>query len=272
MMKSKFARMAMLMVSQMFVLALAACGQTPAADAPQDNRGAAVPLTAPADDSGGGVISHSYLPYNWQLWDGTYFDFATTTKVDEGYKQDEVKIGYYPNSLVAVDAKHATIILNASGGLTENYQHDNNLGLAPYAFAWSTSPTALTDEPIAFEGYQFAALTWMMAGEVYEGRTITSDVLDVNEAIDKIVSSRDLNDDGEEDTEREKAIKAYMETQRLQLGETYYFYVRRYGGNALFATSGFHSGDLNADGERTAPTNFVNSEIVMSVPVTMPAE
>jgi hypothetical protein len=208
------------------------------------------------------------LPYNWPLWDGSRFDFETTIVVDSGYPQDPVSLTYKSGSLKAVSAQYATIILEASGGLSENYVHENNLGLAPYAFAWTETPAAPTLDYSSYGGYQFKAIDWFLAGKLLQGKNTPANILDVNEAIDNLIASVDLYGDGTPDTDKETKVKEYAASKRLQLGKTYYFHLIRFGGNALFSTSGYHAGPWNDPA--TPPTNFIRSAITTSAPITMP--
>jgi TPR repeat protein len=210
------------------------------------------------------------LPYNWTLWDGSRFDFKTTIAVDEGYVQDPVSISYYPDTLKAVTTQYATVVLGASGGLRTWFVHENNYALAPYAFAWTKTPAAPTLEWTSYGGYEFKAIDWFLAGKMSQGQPVASNVLDVDEAIQKMLNAVDLNDDGTLDTAKEKKLKEYIESKRLQLGETYYFHLIRYGGNALFETSGYHAGPWN--NPATPPTNFVNSAVASSTPIKMPRQ
>ncbi|MDR1533402.1 MAG: InlB B-repeat-containing protein [Clostridiales bacterium] len=217
------------------------------------------------------VFSAMGMPYNWPMWDGSIY--PSYVYIDNGYMQDPVSIAYYPDTMRAVNTKYATVVLKASGGLRSTYAHENNLSIAPYAFAWSTEPEPPEYGKITtYKGYSFKNIDWFLAGEIFEGEVTASDVLDVNEAISGLVSSVDSRNDGTPDSDVETAQKAYYETKRLELGKTYYFFAIRLGGNALFATSGFHPGDLSSNGEPTEPVNFVRSDIVTSVPLTMPAE
>jgi len=208
------------------------------------------------------------LPYNWKLWDGSRHGF---TRVDRGYEQDPVEISIVPESVKPVSTKYATAVLKATGGLSPHYMHKNNLGLAPFAFAWSESPEPPPLGESFFKGHRFASADWYLAGEVVDGQSCTSDKLDVDEAVRHILGSVDLLATGPGTTAREQAIKEYVGSKRLELGKTYYFHVFRCGGNALFTTAGFHTGDAKASGELTEPVNFVRSAIVTSAPITMPS-
>lgn len=188
-----------------------------------------------------------FLPYNWDTYPGgpkldisTVGSYGGATTI---YTQEiPVEITYESGSIKAANSNNPTIILTALGGLDSYTSDPRNLGLAPYAFAWSetNTPPPLTAD-------------WFLAGATVDGNNVTSATLDVNEAISKIVGATDLNKDGPQDTAEETAIKAHAESLRLEFGKTYYFFVFRYGGKNLFDSSA-----TNEDG-RTPEIGFLPS-------------
>ena len=220
------------------------------------------------------------LPYNYTLWNGSHVDFSKTFAVDLGWKQEPVRLSYSVESLKAVSPKYATIVLHAEGGLDGGAQHKNNLGLAPFVFAWSETAEPPTREFTSFGGFSFKTLDWFIAGKVCShcGSSLVADTLDVDAAISRMLGAVDINDDGLEemekigwtDTPREKAMKEYIATKRLHPGKSYYFHAYRLGGNGLFDSSGFHPGAIAANGEKTESASFINSDIVTIGPIKMP--
>jgi|GEM_PF-5165920 len=209
-------------------------------------------------------------PYNWTKWDGSHLDFDSDFNVPSGYKQDTISLSYNLDSLRAVNASFTTVSLKAFGGLQSSYHHESNLSIAPFAFSWSETPvppsleyTICTHEGDAFE---FKSIDWFLAGATKNGKSIVSNCLDVNEAIDRMVRAIDLHGINEAVNnlskvsgieinsypyfKKQRALKTYLETKRLQLGKSYYFHTMRFGGKNLFAQSGSQT-----------PINFINSAI-----------